>query len=102
MRDVTFAELVESGSLICGSPDTVAEMIAEFAKDFRIGNLHAMLQFGSMPPELTKHNIDLFAAEVVPRLRNLWADEDWKHHWWPERLGGTPLAQPMVEAFEEK
>lgn len=96
MKHVTFAELVDSGALICGSPDTVADMITEFAKEYRIGNLHAMLQFGSMPSELTKYNIDLFSSEVVPRLRKVWADEDWKHHWWPERLGGTPLSQLMA------
>ena len=50
-----------------------------------------MLQFGSMPPELTKYNIDLFAAEVMPAAEKIWDDEGWQHHWWPERLGGVPL-----------
>lgn len=97
MRTASFGELVDSGAIICGSPKTVADTICEFSKDFRIGNLHAMLQFGSMPPELTKHNIDLFASEVIPRLRQVWAGEDWKHHWWPERLGGTPAAPATVQ-----
>lgn len=55
---------------------------------FRIGNLHAMLQFGSMPRQLAMDNIGLFASEVMPKLRNVWQDEGWEHHWWPERLGG--------------
>jgi hypothetical protein len=57
-----------------------------------------MLQFGSMPPELTKFNIDLFAAEVMPELKKIWQDEGWQHHWWPERLGGSPLPQPTTAA----
>lgn len=91
MRTASFADLVESGAVIIGSPDTVAEQLTDFIKDFRIGNLHAMLQIGSMPTELTRHNIDMFADKVMPRLRDIWADDDYAHHWWPERLGGRPL-----------
>lgn len=99
MRQATFAELIESGSVICGSPATVRDRITEFARDFRIGNLHAMLQFGSMPHELAKDNISLFAEQVMPHLKNIWADEGWQHHWWPQALGGVPQAvtQPTSE-----
>lgn len=92
MRTATFAELVDAGSVICGSPDTVAEQLLAYVREYRIGNLHAMLQFGSMPHELAKDNIDLFASAVMPRLQELWTEEGYRHHWWPERLGGTPLA----------
>jgi hypothetical protein len=51
-----------------------------------------MLSFGSMPPELAKGNIKLFADEVAPQLRGLWADSGFEHHWWPERLGGKPAS----------
>jgi hypothetical protein len=39
-----------------------------------------------MPHELTLKNIDLLAAEVLPALRDIWDDEGWENHWWPERL----------------
>lgn len=91
MRTASFADLVDAGSVICGSPDTVAEQLLSYAREYRIGNLHAMLQFGSMPHELAKDNIDLFAREVMPRLQQLWTSEGYQHHWWPERLGGQPL-----------
>lgn len=93
MRDASFKDLVDAGTIICGSPSTVVDTVSAFSRDFRIGNLHAMLQFGSMPPELTQYNIDLFAADVIPHLRKIWADEGWQHHWWPERLGGVPLPE---------
>lgn len=89
MRTVTFRELVDAGCVICGSPATVRDQLAAMSRDFRIGNLHAMLQFGSMPNDLAKRNIDLFAKEVMPALRPIWADE-YDHNWWPERLGGKP------------
>jgi alkanesulfonate monooxygenase SsuD/methylene tetrahydromethanopterin reductase-like flavin-dependent oxidoreductase (luciferase family) len=84
--------MVEAGVVIAGSPSTVAEQIAEFCTEFGIGNLHTMLGFGSLPKDLAKKNIQLFAEEVAPRLRGLWADSGHRHHWWPERLGGVPPA----------
>jgi alkanesulfonate monooxygenase SsuD/methylene tetrahydromethanopterin reductase-like flavin-dependent oxidoreductase (luciferase family) len=90
MREASFAELVEAGSVICGSPATVRDQISEFVREFRIGNLHAMLQFGSMPHELAKDNISLFGEQVLPDLQKIWTDEGWDHHWWPEALGGVP------------
>lgn len=90
MRQASFAELVESGSVICGSPATVRDQISEFVREFRIGNLHAMLQFGSMPHDLAVDNINLFAEQVLPHLRPIWDEEGWAHHWWPQSLGGAP------------
>lgn len=75
MRTATFRELVDAGCVICGSPSTVREQLVALAREFRIGNLHAMLQFGSMPKDLTRKNIDLFASGVLPSLRPIWADE---------------------------
>lgn len=89
MRTITYRELLDSGALIAGSPQTVREQIREFATDFRIGNLHTMLQFGSMPKELALQNIDLFTREVKPHLSSLWQDQGYQHYWWPARLGGA-------------
>lgn len=89
MRTATFAELMEAGAIVCGSPTTVRDQLTEWLTDFRVANLHAMLQFGSMPTDLARHNIDLFAREVMPALRELWPQEDHPHRWWPEALGGT-------------
>jgi alkanesulfonate monooxygenase SsuD/methylene tetrahydromethanopterin reductase-like flavin-dependent oxidoreductase (luciferase family) len=90
LRTIGFDELVDLGSVIVGSPRTVCDRLVEIATRFRIGNLHAMLQFGSMPRQTAMDNIALFAKEVSPTLREVWADEPWQHHWWPERLGGRP------------
>jgi hypothetical protein len=39
-----------------------------------------------MPHDLTLKNIHLFAEEVLPHLRQVWADEDWTNEWWPTGL----------------
>lgn len=99
MRTANVRELIEAGCVVCGSVETVREQLVSLSREFGIGNLHAMLQFGSMPKELTQHNIDLFAAEVLPALKPIWEDE-YRHHWWPQRLGGVPAAGDITSARE--
>ncbi|MET3354334.1 UNVERIFIED_ORG: alkanesulfonate monooxygenase SsuD/methylene tetrahydromethanopterin reductase-like flavin-dependent oxidoreductase (luciferase family) [Xanthobacter viscosus] len=89
-RTASLKELIEAGCVICGSPQTVRDQLVELGRNYGIGNLHAMLQFGSMPKELTMRTIDLFSSEVLPALKPIWENE-YEHHWWPERLGGKPL-----------
>jgi hypothetical protein len=47
---------------------------------------------GSMPHELTKDSISLFCSDVLPKLRDIWDDEGWVNHWWPERLRNQRIA----------
>ncbi|MEZ2389712.1 LLM class flavin-dependent oxidoreductase [bacterium RCC_150] len=90
MKTATYRDLVEAGVVIAGSPATVRDQLIEFCRDYGIGNLHAMLGFGSLPRNLVMKNIQLFSEEVLPHLRDLWTDTEHEHHWWPERLGGNP------------
>ena len=87
LNTITFKELAETRAAIVGSVSTVVDQITEFVKECRIGNLLAMLQVGSMPHELARHNISLFASDVLPRLRGIWEDEGWEHRWWPTGIG---------------
>jgi alkanesulfonate monooxygenase SsuD/methylene tetrahydromethanopterin reductase-like flavin-dependent oxidoreductase (luciferase family) len=92
LNKITFKELAETRAAIVGSVDTVVDQITEFVKDCRIGNLLAMLQVGSMPHDLARHNISLFASDVLPRLRGIWEDEGWEHRWWPTGIGARASA----------
>ena len=80
-----FKDYVDNQFVIGGSPATVRDQLVEAVKKLRVGNLMVLLHIGSMPPELTKKNIDLFAREVLPQIRDMW-DDEWENHWWPERL----------------
>ena len=86
--------LVDKGFIIAGSPDTVAERLIEACRGLRVGNLVALLQIGSMPHELTKQNLTLYAEGVMPKLRQLWADEGWEHKWWPQGARQDSLVAP--------
>lgn len=90
MKTASFRDLVDAGVVICGSSATVREQVREFCEQYGIGALHAMLGFGSLPRDLAMKNIQLFAEEVAPYLRDLWTDSDHANHWWPQRLGGDP------------
>ncbi|HEY1970167.1 MAG TPA: LLM class flavin-dependent oxidoreductase [Pseudonocardia sp.] len=93
----SYADAVKAGLIIAGSAATVGEQLAQYARDFRVGNLLVFLQIGSMPQELTTHNIDQFATGVLPHLRPLWSDYDDANRWWPVRLGGQPASHKQAD-----
>ena len=69
--DQTFESLLERDIVICGGPDTVRERIIECHR--RIGFQHflGMMQFATLPADLTERSIRLFASEVLPAIQPL-------------------------------
>src|SRR5260370_31231226 len=86
-------DIVERGYVIIGSPDEVVEQLTEVATDLNVGHLMLLLQFGSMGKELAKYNTKLFAEQVLPRLRGLFAE--WEDKWWPAPM--TPAERRSEE-----
>ena len=63
-------EQVEEGAYaIVGSPATVRDKLAEYSKHLGVGNLLGLFQLGTLPADLTRKNMELFAREVMPALR---------------------------------
>ncbi|HXF88597.1 MAG TPA: LLM class flavin-dependent oxidoreductase [Xanthobacteraceae bacterium] len=62
-------DLMASGTVLVGSPRTVREEIARQRDATGAEHLIAMLQFGVLTDELTRRNMEMFAAEVIPHLR---------------------------------
>jgi alkanesulfonate monooxygenase SsuD/methylene tetrahydromethanopterin reductase-like flavin-dependent oxidoreductase (luciferase family) len=69
--DVTIDQAISLGLFVCGSAATVKSAFENYWKDLRFGNLLVMCQFGTLPAELTRKNMELFAREVMPALRKL-------------------------------
>jgi alkanesulfonate monooxygenase SsuD/methylene tetrahydromethanopterin reductase-like flavin-dependent oxidoreductase (luciferase family) len=65
----TAAELARTGGFLCGSPGHVAERLDEIRRQAGVGLLMAELQFGTLPADLTRTSMELFANEVIPRFR---------------------------------
>ena len=67
----TIENLMAQGIIIVGSPDTVRKHITKCHHEIGFHNFVTLLQFGTLPPDLTENNIRLFAAEVMPAIQQL-------------------------------
>ena len=61
--------LIDTGMFICGSPNTVHEILADCHNRAGLEHIVCTLQFGTLPHELTVKNLELFSKEVMPNLR---------------------------------
>jgi alkanesulfonate monooxygenase SsuD/methylene tetrahydromethanopterin reductase-like flavin-dependent oxidoreductase (luciferase family) len=68
-RRQTIDELIASGTIVVGSPATVREKIARVREQTGFDILIALLQFGVLPDHLARRNMEMFAGEVMPKLR---------------------------------
>jgi alkanesulfonate monooxygenase SsuD/methylene tetrahydromethanopterin reductase-like flavin-dependent oxidoreductase (luciferase family) len=69
MGSRTVDDLIASGTFICGSPATVRDRLVEYQKLVGFGNFLALLQFGTLPHDLTVASMERFATRVMPELR---------------------------------
>ncbi|MDH4191272.1 MAG: LLM class flavin-dependent oxidoreductase [Betaproteobacteria bacterium] len=60
---------MDMGMFICGSAKTVLEQLKGHAREVGFGNLLTMLQFGTLPADLTRRNMERFAHDVMPELK---------------------------------
>ena len=95
LREMRARDFYDNGFVIVGSAKTVRDQLVEHMKRLRVGHLLTLLHFGSMPTDLCKRNIDLFARDVMPSLQGLWSDYD--DRWWPERLKASSRAMAAAE-----
>ena len=78
-------EVVAGEYAVVGSPDTVYERLVQSIERLGTGNLLGLFQLGTLPGDLTRRNLALFAREVMPRLKERF----------PE---GSPIIQPLTQA----
>jgi alkanesulfonate monooxygenase SsuD/methylene tetrahydromethanopterin reductase-like flavin-dependent oxidoreductase (luciferase family) len=68
-KRLSLDELMASGTVVVGSPQTVRDELSRLRDATQAGKLITMLQFGVLPDDLTRRNMEMFAGEVMPRLR---------------------------------
>jgi len=68
--DVTIDQAIELGLFVCGSPETVLDSFRRYWDAMRFGNLLVLCQFATLPADLTRKNMELFAREVMPALKS--------------------------------
>ena len=59
----------EDGQMVIGSAKTVLRRLKEYVDLSGIGTLVVLNQFGSMPDKVARGNMERFARDVMPELR---------------------------------
>ena len=75
--NVKIEQLIERGIILCGSADTVRKTIEERHERMGFAEFMCMLQFGSMPAEMSEANIRRFARDVLPAIKTL-SDKEYR------------------------
>src|SRR5215468_7250305 len=63
-------ELVKSGVVIVGSPNTVREKLAEYQVLAGFNTSLTKTQFGTLPDDVTRANMTAIAEEIIPHFRH--------------------------------
>ncbi len=80
--EMSFWEYDEKGYIVAGTPERVRQRLRELAIELRVGQLIPTLSMGNLPEEIAEKNTTLFGRDVIPYLRDLWADEE--DRWTPK------------------
>jgi alkanesulfonate monooxygenase SsuD/methylene tetrahydromethanopterin reductase-like flavin-dependent oxidoreductase (luciferase family) len=91
---MSFWEYDELGYIIAGTPERVEQRIRALAKDLRIGQLIACAHMGDLAEDVASMNTYLMGTQVIPKLRDLWADQP--DHWTPK------VSQERIAAAAKK
>ena len=62
-------DLIEAGTVIVGSPETVRQRLAEYQDLAGFNTSLTKTQFGTLPADMTRANMDAIAEEVLPYFR---------------------------------
>jgi alkanesulfonate monooxygenase SsuD/methylene tetrahydromethanopterin reductase-like flavin-dependent oxidoreductase (luciferase family) len=65
----TIDDVIEKAVFLCGSPATLRAKIEQYQSEIGFGYLLPMMQFGTLPHELTRKSTEIFAKEVIPYFR---------------------------------
>lgn len=76
MKREHFDEEVAKYSLYIGSPETVARKMAETIKTLGVNRFDLVYGGGPMPASARLRMVELYATKVIPRIREILADED--------------------------
>ena len=80
--ELSFWEYDELGYIIAGTPERVEQRVRELATELRIGQLITCMHVGNLPEEVAAENNRLVGTSVIPKLRDVWADEE--DRWTPK------------------
>lgn len=94
--ELSFWEYDELGYIIAGTPERVEQRVRDLVVELRIGQLITCMHVGNLPETVAMKNTELFGQEVIPKLRDIWADEP--DYWTPSVSQERVAAKAKAEA----
>ena len=70
-QDLTIDKAIDMGMFVCGTANTVRQMLEDHWSKMLFDNLLTMMHFGSLPQDLTKRSMEMFAKDVLPHIQKL-------------------------------
>ena len=67
----TLEDQIESGSILCGSPDSVVKQIKKLNQRLGTGHVIINMKIGNIADSVVRHGMDLFRTKVRPALADL-------------------------------
>jgi len=70
-QELTIDKAIDMGMFVCGTANTVRQMLEDHWSKMHFDNLLTMMHFGSLPQDLTKRSMEMFAKDVLPHIQKL-------------------------------
>jgi alkanesulfonate monooxygenase SsuD/methylene tetrahydromethanopterin reductase-like flavin-dependent oxidoreductase (luciferase family) len=81
-QDLAWKEIIDSGCVVAGSPQTVIDRLNDMADRMKVGHVMLLMHFGNMKHETVLYNTTRFAKEVAPKLHHRF--NEYEDKWWPK------------------
>ena len=85
-------DVIKTGVVIVGSPNTVREKLAEYQDLAGFNTSLTKTEFGTMPNDMTRANMTAIAEEILPHFRE-------RRRRRPPRSGGVECPEKLVPIF---
>ncbi len=71
LHERSLEEMIEAGSLLCGSPETVVKQIRRLKDELGHGMFNLTMKVGNIPDAVVRRGMELFRDRVLPEVRDL-------------------------------
>jgi alkanesulfonate monooxygenase SsuD/methylene tetrahydromethanopterin reductase-like flavin-dependent oxidoreductase (luciferase family) len=71
LKERTIEDMIEAGSVLCGSPQTVLKQMKRVITELGNGHFILNMQIGNIPNAIVRRSMELFRDQVLPEARGL-------------------------------
>jgi alkanesulfonate monooxygenase SsuD/methylene tetrahydromethanopterin reductase-like flavin-dependent oxidoreductase (luciferase family) len=71
LKERTIDDMIEAGSVLCGSPETVLNQMKRVNAELGNGHFILNMQIGNIPDPIVRRSMELFRDKVLPQARGL-------------------------------